>query len=48
MDVTSDMYPGLIDGLVEKYGPSGMEWWPRLGRQIVLSVANTGLAAAGR
>lgn len=25
MDVTSDMYPGLIDGLVEKYGPSGLD-----------------------
>jgi arylsulfatase A-like enzyme len=23
MDVTTDMYPGLIDDLVEKYGPSG-------------------------
>jgi len=23
MDVTTDMYPGLIDGLVSKYGPSG-------------------------
>ena len=25
MDVTSDMYPGLIDGLVEQYGPSGLD-----------------------
>ena len=24
MDTTSDMYPGLIDGLVKKYGPSGL------------------------
>jgi len=24
MDVTSDMYPGLIDGLVERYGPEGL------------------------
>ena len=23
MDVTTDMYPGLIDDLVKKYGPSG-------------------------
>ena len=25
MDVTSDMYPGLIDGLVEHYGPAGLD-----------------------
>ena len=25
MDVTSDMYPGLIDGLVKQYGPSGLK-----------------------
>jgi arylsulfatase A-like enzyme len=25
VDVTSSMYPGLIDGLVEKYGPSGLD-----------------------
>jgi arylsulfatase A-like enzyme len=24
MDVTTDMYPGLIDGLVKQYGPSGL------------------------
>ena len=24
VDVTSDMYPGLIDNLTEKYGPSGL------------------------
>jgi arylsulfatase A-like enzyme len=24
MDVTSDMYPGLIDGLMKQYGPSGL------------------------
>ena len=24
-DVTSDMYPGLIDGLVSRYGPSGSD-----------------------
>jgi arylsulfatase A-like enzyme len=24
VDVTSDMYPGLIDGLVKQYGPSGL------------------------
>lgn len=24
MDVTTDMYPGLIDGLVERYGPKGL------------------------
>ena len=24
IDVTSDMYPGLIDGLVERYGPEGL------------------------
>ncbi len=25
VDVTSDMYPGLIDGLVRQYGPSGLK-----------------------
>jgi arylsulfatase A-like enzyme len=25
MDVTTDMYPGLIDGLVSRYGPSGLD-----------------------
>jgi arylsulfatase A-like enzyme len=25
VDVTSDMYPGLIDGLVEQYGPKGLD-----------------------
>jgi arylsulfatase A-like enzyme len=25
MDVTSDMYPGLVDGLVRRYGPSGLD-----------------------
>lgn len=25
VDVTSEMYPGLIDALVEKYGPSGLD-----------------------
>lgn len=28
MDVTTDMYPGLIDALVKEYGPQGLNHTP--------------------
>jgi len=41
MDVTSDMYPGLIDGLVKQYGPAGLKhanYQAIKGRQAVTPV----------
>lgn len=43
MDVTSDMYPGLIDGLVKQYGPSGLKhpgYQAIKGKQAVTPVLN--------
>ena len=43
VDVTSDMYPGLIDGLVKQYGPSGLkhpDYQAIKGRQAVTPALN--------